>query len=112
MKEYQSYTDEWFQLNSKLESEKSSPSRKEFTKKLYENFMANVTSTICDWKKGEIKKNQIQLDCKKIMVNNNYKIIYIVFYYFKEIIRYNYLLSYSKGSLYSFSIKQSNNINK
>ena len=69
LKEYQSYTDEWFHLNSKLETERSSPSRREYTKKLYENFMANVTSTICDWKKGELKKNQIQLDCKKIIVN-------------------------------------------
>jgi hypothetical protein len=55
-------------LNSKLESEKSSPSRKEYTKKLYENFMVNVTSTVCEWKKTEIANDQIHLDCKKISV--------------------------------------------
>ena len=44
LKDYQAYSDEWFQLSSKVELEKSSRDRKDFTIKAYREFMANFQS--------------------------------------------------------------------
>ncbi len=41
LKDYQAYSDEWFQLSSKIELEKSSKDRKDFTKKVYKEFTCN-----------------------------------------------------------------------
>ena len=65
LKDYQTFSDEWFQLSSKIEFEKSSRDRKDFTRKLYEQFVRNRTSTICDWNEVEA---DFKLECKEIPV--------------------------------------------
>ncbi len=46
LKDYQSYSDEWFHVSSKFELERSSSKRKEFTKNFYNEFRTNTTSKI------------------------------------------------------------------
>jgi tetratricopeptide (TPR) repeat protein len=51
LKDYQTDSDEWFQLSSKIELEKSSRDRKDFTRKVYNDFMSKSHASICDWSK-------------------------------------------------------------
>lgn len=65
IKDFQIYSDEWFQLNSKIELDRSSQSRKEATKNNFENVMFNLNSRIC-----------IQLNSKTIC--KNYPVIFLI----------------------------------
>lgn len=65
---FQGYSDEWFQLNNKLMVEKSSYERKQFTQNVYNHFVKNSKSTICDWYR---KENNVisEMNCKKIPIH-------------------------------------------
>lgn len=59
LKDIQSFSDEWLQLNNKFELEKSSLDRKLFTQKFYEDFIKNSKSMnlINDLKRTPITKS-------------------------------------------------------
>ena len=46
LKDIQAFSDEWLQLNNKLEMEKSSADRRIFTEKYYQEFLTNSKSII------------------------------------------------------------------
>lgn len=47
IRNFQIYSDFWFQLNSKIELDRSSSSRREKTRNNFENLLFNLNSRIC-----------------------------------------------------------------
>ncbi|CAF0907060.1 unnamed protein product [Brachionus calyciflorus] len=69
LKDYQSYSDEWFHLNSKIELEKSSSNRKEITTSIYNNLLYNTISKICSWNNDNNNNN---MECKNLQIHYSY----------------------------------------
>lgn len=49
LKDYQSYSDEWFHVSSKFELERSSPNRKQFTRDFYNDFRTKTKSNFFEY---------------------------------------------------------------
>ncbi|RNA02773.1 tetratricopeptide repeat 17-like [Brachionus plicatilis] len=62
LKDFQIYSDEWFQLNSKIELERSSQSRKETTRNNFENMLLNSKSRIC-------QENNKKIECQDLAIH-------------------------------------------
>jgi len=56
LKDYQALSDEWGQLNTKVNSETSSIQRKEHTKHAYEQLLSSLKCKLCDWALNPVSK--------------------------------------------------------